>query len=318
MIKPCKGNLPGLLIKPCPKGPEKRKDSPSECSRSTAESSDDSLGKTADYGVILVKNKKKQPQLPPSRLRNVHRGYNSKHRNKTREMLKEAEEESFVDFLSEALCGACISTSGGEEKALSQVEDNDIIDVSPRMATNIYIQRFQKLKMRERLELEKHRQAESLVTDVSFLTDPSLNEIEVNEHILQHLMPTKPSHKPKKLPAFRKLQAIKKSKRKQRGKKEEKQQQKQQDPPNPAVSFSVLSPGASTMPPPPPPPLPAGCACIHANCTHQQQKRGKSMAAALVSERRSMRRRSDQKKKEKRLRSGKNPIARDWFKANSW
>ena len=197
MIEPCKGNLSSPLIKPCPKGPKKGKGSPSGCSRSTAEtaeSTEDSPGKTTDH----VKNKKRQPLLP-SWFRNVHRGYNSKEKN----------EEGFLGFLSEALCGACVFPGDGEEKAIAQVERKNNIGATsgpkdrPLMPTDIYVQRFEeKLKLQE-LEVEKHGQEASWDRNISYLTDPSLMEI---EHVLEQPKPTKSSDSPKLPPAFRKLQ----------------------------------------------------------------------------------------------------------------
>mmetsp|Transcript_3472 Transcript_3472/g.9198 ORF Transcript_3472/g.9198 Transcript_3472/m.9198 type:complete len:322 (+) Transcript_3472:91-1056(+) len=243
------------------------KGSPSTCSRSTAEGSDVSIDKTADYGVILVKSIKEEPSKLSLRPVNDHRGYRAKKSDKPAEVIEEAnDEETFLGFLSAAFCGACVATSGGDEKALATAgvledDDNDIVDKTnpedrPRMATNIYIQRFQKMKQ---LEIERCRKNEaSLLTDVSFLTDPLLTDIEVDDRILRNSVPTKPKVV---LPAFRKLhgraaRAISKRKQLRGGKKEAVSKG------NANAQLSVVSPGASSMPPPPPPPLPReGWAC---------------------------------------------------------
>lgn len=262
MIKKCKGNFPSPILNPC-KGRQKTgEDTPTSTSLTSDDNSDNSNSQTGNYGFILVKDKKKQP-LPSARIRTNgrdHRGIHPKNRKKDEDV-----EESFMEFLAAAFCGACISTDGGKHRASSSIEADNrasaYTEDPPRQPTNIYIQRFQKMKLQQKLELEQQKKDTSILTDVSFLTDRTQVSIEVNDEILKKdekdTLPSRSSHKPKILPAFRKLHnraanaiASRDFKRKQRGREEEEQ------PPHDGIGFQ--DPGMSMLssirPPPPPPP----------------------------------------------------------------
>lgn len=184
---------------------EKRKDSmPSAYNRycdafekKKEENADECSNATGDYGVILVKtynNLRSSPVWDKVKNANTtnHRGKRSSEQN--------SRPEGLVERLSFAICGLCAS----DKYVWHEYPSAASTDVSEDSFDNAIL-----MRQNQYLEEEEQRQLEtSLLTDVSFLTDASPMDLELNN--LDDDLSSSYDPGVKALPAFRKTPAPRK------------------------------------------------------------------------------------------------------------
>mmetsp|Transcript_2549 Transcript_2549/g.6126 ORF Transcript_2549/g.6126 Transcript_2549/m.6126 type:complete len:268 (-) Transcript_2549:199-1002(-) len=189
---------------------ERRNDQyPSSMPMSDDEISGNDANVSGDYGIILVKKYRKlrsssfvheEPRTMPN-----HRGIRPT-ANKTNQA-----PERFVDVLAAALCGVCVSERYAvhEEPSTASTtvsddssEQSSIGDMTRPNAILLRQNRFKE-------EAETKQLEESIVTDVSFLTDGSPTDLEVRD--VDEEMPSPSKNRAHVLPAFRKPPAMRKT-----------------------------------------------------------------------------------------------------------
>jgi hypothetical protein len=164
---------------------------------------DDSNNVTADYGVIIVKNHK---NLREASKWNKSDGPNHRGVRPEKNKIKYVPVEGVVDRLTAVLCGACFSedyvsdepdTSGtaASEESYAKSESDA---VSPATTGTSIL-----LRQKQFHEEELQKKDQSILTDVSFLTDGSPMDLDLNKEGDDDDMPT--SSREKNLPAFRKI-----------------------------------------------------------------------------------------------------------------
>jgi len=172
-----------------------------EISSKYSTNDDDDANVSGDYGIILVKKYRKlrsssfveeEPRNTPN-----HRGI------RPTAIKKNESRGGFVDVLTSALCGVCVSEKYVMHEEPSTASTTVVSDDSSQQSgngdTNAILQRQNKFKEEEELkQLE-----ESIVTDVSFLTDGSPTDLDVKD--VDEEMPSSSNiNAPSALPKFRK------------------------------------------------------------------------------------------------------------------
>lgn len=193
---------------------ERRKDQyPSSMPMSDDEISGNDANVSGDYGIILVKKYRKlrsssfvheEPRTVPIN----HRGI------RPTATKKNEAPERFVDVLAAALCGVCVSERyvvHEEPSTASTTVSDDSSEHSENgdmTRPNAILLRQNKFKEEEELKQFE----ESIVTDVSFLTDGSPTDLDVRD--VDEEMPSPSKNRAHHvLPAFRKPPAMRKTQR---------------------------------------------------------------------------------------------------------
>lgn len=155
---------------------------------------------SGDYGIILVKKYRK---LRSSSFVEEEPMNTPNHRGIRPNVIKKNEARGgFVDVLTSALCGVCVSEKyvmHEEPSTANTTVSDDSSQQSGNGDTNAILLRQNKFREEEELkQLE-----ESIVTDVSFLTDGSPRDLDVQD--VDDEMPSSSNfNTPSALPAFRK------------------------------------------------------------------------------------------------------------------